>query len=300
MDLQNLRLFLRVADMQSFSLAALASGVAQPTVSRVIKELEVEWGDRLFHRTGRGVTLTEFGEIARTRARALLAEADQMVSDFKSMGRELSGQVTLGLSPSLAPTVVPALVNQLAQEVPGISLRIREGFSDQIERWRAAGEIDIGVWSNFRTFETDAGPSKALFASNLVLVASGRASPLPPEIDFADLARYRMVLPALPNGLRAICEDIARRNNARLNIAVETESIVVQKQLCQHCGCHLIKAPETIAEETAQGVYRVSAIVNPVVQRYLLLETTRQRPISRAAREVASRLTVLLRVLSPS
>ena len=299
MDLDKLKLLVRVQELKSFSLAAVDLGVAQPTVSRVIKDLETDWGDRVFHRTGRGVTLTEFGEQAVARARLLLAEADRMTQDLKGMSREPVGKVSLGLAPSLAQTLAPPLVRQLARETPGIALRIHEGFSDQIERWRAAGDIDVGVWSNFRVVESGDENRKALFRSNLVLVGPGDGPRMPASMPFEDLAHYPLVLPAMPNGLRAICEEIARRKNIALKIPVETDSLIVQKQVCQHCGYYLIKAPETMAQEVRQGIHQTSVITEPTVQRFLLLDTTRQRPLSRAALEVTTRLTTLLRQLSP-
>jgi len=300
-DLHHVRVFVRICELNSFTQAAVALGVAQPTVSRIVKELETGWGGQLFYRTGRGVALSEFGQAAMIRARALLDEADQMSEDLRAFSREPTGTVSLGVSPSLAPTLVPELVNQLRRDTPGIRLRIREGFSDQIERWRADGSIDVAVYSTFREAAGNQWPShrSELFASNLILVAAGSSAHLPPSIDFRDIADYPLALPAAPNGLRMIFEEIARRCGIVLNVAVETSSLVVQKQLCDHCGVHLVKAPETIADEIRSGAYRTSAIVNPTLQRYLRLSTTQQRPLSRAAREVANRMTVILRQLSP-
>jgi LysR family nitrogen assimilation transcriptional regulator len=131
----------------------------------------------------------------------------------------------------------------------------------------------------------------------LVLVTPGSVSPPPPEVEFADLAQYALVLPAIPNGLRTILEGIARRLRISLNVVVDTDSFVAQKQICQHCGYYLINEPHIIAEELAKGVFTTSLIVNPYVERYFELVTTQQRPLSRAAREVANRVTAILKQL---
>lgn len=300
-DLNQLRIFTSVCETNSFTQSAVAMGVAQPTVSRIIKEMEEDWGGQLFYRTGRGVTLSELGEVARNRAQALLQEADQFAEDMRAFSREPKGMVSLGVSPSLAPTLVPAFVNDLKENLPGIRLSIREGFSDQIERWRVAGAVDVGIFSNFRTLdgEGDVDTTPALFASNLVLVAPATGAPLPAQVQFDDLEKYPLAMPAAPNGLRNIFEDIARRRNMFLDVAIESNSLVVQKQLCLGCGCFLIKAPETIEDEIDAGIYQASPICDPSIQRYLQLSTTQQRPLSRAAREVASRMTAILKRLSP-
>lgn len=299
-DLYHLRIFVRICELNSFTQAAVAVGVAQPTVSRIVKDLEQAWGAQLFYRTGRGVTLSEFGEVALARAQALLNEADQLGDDLRAHSGVPTGTVSLGVSPSLAPILVPELVNLLRQDAPGIRLRIREGFSDQIERWRSAGAVDVGVTSNFRELGPDSpeADNAVLFASNLVLVAPPDAAPLPPRIPFSDLAGYPLALPALPNGLRTIFEDVARRKGLALDVTIETSSLVVQKQLCEHCGCYLVKAPETIAEEFPPDSRRTGVIIDPTIQRYLQLATTTQRPLSRAAREVARRMTEILKRLS--
>ncbi len=220
-DPQHLRVFVRISELNSFTRAAAALGIAQPTVSRIVKELEKTWGGQLFYRTRRGVTPSELGEVALARAKALLHESDHLSEELRAYGRLPSGGVSVGLPPSMVAAIVPELVKQLARDVPGIRLRIYEGFSDQIERWRLGGDIEVGIRSKYRE-----GPTKsdaALFATQLVLVAPGSAPPPPPEMEFADLAQYALVLPAIPNGLRTILEGIARRLRISLNVVVDTD-----------------------------------------------------------------------------
>src|SRR5207249_10318851 len=85
-----LKLFLEVADLGSFSKAAIARRTVQSHVSRQISELERECGARLFRRTGRGVVLTELGQQILPRVRASLAEMDQLVnrSEERRVGKE--------------------------------------------------------------------------------------------------------------------------------------------------------------------------------------------------------------------
>jgi LysR family nitrogen assimilation transcriptional regulator len=292
-DLQHLRLFVRISELNSFTKAAVVLGIAQPTVSRIIKEMEETWGGHLFYRTGRGVTLSELGEVALARAKSLLYEADQMSEELRAYGRLPSGNVSFGLPPYLVPVVVPKLVNQLRRETPSIKLRIYQGFSDQIERWRSAGDIEVGIHSRYREGETEI--DGALFASFMVLIGPRNAPTLPTKIEFADLARYPLVLPAMPNGVRMHLEEIARRLRISLKVVVDTDSIIAQKQVCIHCGCYTINAPQTVFEDGTKDGYTSSLIVNPLVQRYVSVVTTQQRPLSRAAREVANRVTAILK-----
>lgn len=296
MDLDDLRLFVTAAEMNSFTKAAVALGIAQPSVSRVIKELEDEWRGKLFYRTGRGVALSELGEAAVARARGLLREAEQVSEDMRAFSQLPTGVVTLALPPSLVCPVVPTLVNQVRSIFPGIRLRVYEGLSDQIERWVANGDVDIGIWSKYR--RTRPSTDTVLLESELVLARAANAPYLPPEIPFSELERLPLVLPTSRNGLRAIVEETAAKMRISLNVVVDADSISAQKEIALRCGCYMIKAPQTVSDEKASGVFSVSVIREPTIFRRLILVTGRQRPLSRAAREVADRVTATVKALA--
>ncbi len=296
MELADLRIFVRAAELGSFSKAAVTTGLAQPTVSRVIGDLEAEWDGPLFYRTGRGVTLSELGEEALTKARFLLREADQAAEDLKAFSRLPSGVVSIGLPTSIVEPAIPRLVNELRAELPGIRLQVYEGFSDQIERWLAEGTIDIGAYSKYR--EGPLSRNSLLLESQLVIAGPREGWSLPPEIDFARLSEFDLVLPARTNGLRIMVDSVARRMRVPLNIIADVDSTVGQKAMAAHCGCYMVKAPHTIADETRQGMFASSVIRNPFITRHVTLVTGHQRPLSRASREVIFRLTEILRKLS--
>lgn len=85
MELKQLRYFLCVADMGSFSRAAVQLSVAQPILSRQIQALEHELNAELFYRNGRGVVLSEAGKLLDGYARAILATADRAEAEISSM-----------------------------------------------------------------------------------------------------------------------------------------------------------------------------------------------------------------------
>lgn len=293
MDLASLRLFVRVSELSSFSKAAVAMGVAQPTVSRIIGELEREWGGALFYRTGRGVTLSELGERAVSKARVLLHDADEVSEDLRGYSKLPSGAVAIGLPPSIVAVIVPTLLNQLRSELPNIRLQIFDGFGDQVERWIAEGMVDIGLYSRYHEGARSLEPQ--LLASQLVLAGASNQWDLPTEIDFTKLSEFPLVLPAQNNGLRVIVDTIARRMRVALNVIVDVDSTLAQKEMCEHCGCYMIKAPHTISDETDRQVFSSSLIRNPTINRHVVIVTGSQRPLSRAGREVARRITAILK-----
>ncbi|WP_084438102.1 LysR family transcriptional regulator [Shinella sp. HZN7] len=296
MELGSLRIFMRAAELGSFSKAAVSLGIAQPSVSRTIGDLEREWGSPLFYRTGRGVALSELGEEALKKARFLLREADQAAEDLKAFSRLPSGIVSLGLPTSLVEPTIPELVNQLRAHAPGIRLQVYEGFSDQVERWLSEGLIDIGAYSKYREGEREHG--SVLLESRLVLAGPREGWTLPEEIAFERLADFALVLPAPTNGLRIMVDSVARRLKVSLNVIADIDSTGGQKAMAARCGCYMVKAPHTISEETSRGLFASSVIRSPYINRHVVLVTGQQRPLSRASREVVARLTGIIRELS--
>ncbi len=292
LDLASLRVFVAAAENHSFSLAAVALGVAQPTVSRVVKELETAWGEPLFYRTGRGVELSEFGETAYRRASDLLAHADQVLVELRETSRRPAGNVTIGAPPSLVGSVIPELAEGLSVEEPGIKLRVREGFSDQIDRWVRDGTVDIGFVSKYRE---DRQPIEGeAFSSPLLLAKVRDDTPLPRTTDFAALAGRQFVLPIAPNGLRLAVDSVARRLRFALDVFVDAESIGAQKMVAEKCGCYMIKAAYSLHPER-DAHFDTSLIVNPRIWRTVVVRTTQTRPLNKATLDVVKRIEAILK-----
>lgn len=124
--LRQLQFLTALADHGSFSRAAEACLVAQPTLSAAIKEIESLIGAPLVERSGRTSRLTAAGEIAVERARRVLAEAEDLVIMTRGAGTPLTGKFRLGAIPTIAPFILPDTVKQLRQRHPDLKLYLRE------------------------------------------------------------------------------------------------------------------------------------------------------------------------------
>ncbi len=123
-NLEHLLIFIRVAEMHSFSRAAESMGIQKGRASTVVRQLEDELGVRLLHRTTRSVQLTEDGRSFQERARELLSQFDDLQSMFAEDGVALRGRLRVGLPTELArTTIVPALPDFLAV-YPGLELEM--------------------------------------------------------------------------------------------------------------------------------------------------------------------------------
>ena len=145
MDLRRLEIFLKVAELGSFSRAADALFLTQPTVSEHVRALEDELGVQLLDRLGRGTTPTKAGTLLLGYARRLLAlsrEARQAIEQFQ--GR-VSGELVLGGSNIPGEYVLPALIGAFRLKYPDVSLSLRIGASRDVQEWVEQGHVEIGV-----------------------------------------------------------------------------------------------------------------------------------------------------------
>jgi DNA-binding transcriptional LysR family regulator len=145
MDLRQLEILVKVADLGSFSRAADALFLTQPTVSEHIRALEDQVGVRLLDRLGRGATPTRAGQLLLTHARRILAlqrEAQQAMDQFQ--GR-MSGELVVGGSTIPGEYVLPAVVGRFKEKFPDISISLLIGDSQQVQDWVLDGRVEIGV-----------------------------------------------------------------------------------------------------------------------------------------------------------
>jgi len=143
--LRQLRYLEAIARHSHFGKAAAECAVTQPALSQQIKELEQNWGMAPLERSPRQVSLTPQGEEAVRRARAILSA----VADLEDFARERTGTLSsilrLGAIPSIAPYVLPAMLTRLAQCYPGVDLRLRETFTENLVEELKAGKLDVIV-----------------------------------------------------------------------------------------------------------------------------------------------------------
>ncbi|TWI62632.1 DNA-binding transcriptional LysR family regulator [Pseudoduganella lurida] len=123
-NLEALAIFVRIAEMGSFTRAAESLGIQKGRASNVVRELEAQMGARLLHRSTRSVQLTEDGRGFHARAQALLADAEALSTMFAGSEAPVSGRLRIDLPTEFArSTIVPALPSFLAR-YPGIELEL--------------------------------------------------------------------------------------------------------------------------------------------------------------------------------
>lgn len=285
MDLQQLEFFARIHEQGNLSKAALAVGALPSVVSRQLASLEKECGGKLFYRTGRGMVLTELGARVLPHAHAMLREHRGLLLEVRSREGVISGDVRVGIVPSLAQAISASLFCDLREQYPQVRLQILEGATNQLDAWRSSALVDVTVL--FRPGGSVLRNEDTLGDVETYLVGP-RGDPVTasPTVSFADLTRLPLVLAPMPNGLRVDVNNAAAELGVTLNVVLETNSLGVQYELAASGGAYSIVAGHALGRQMKTRI-QASHIVRPNIVRTIALGIASDRPASDATRLVA-------------
>ncbi len=281
-----LKLFLEVADLGSFSKAAIARRTVQSHISRQISELERECGARLFRRTGRGVVLTDLGQRIGPRVRTWLAETDQLVSDIKSSAEVPIGEVRIGILPSAAHPLVTSVYERARDRYSRIRLSVREGQGAELDALLDSGAVDLAIL--FRYGKSARGDEQHLATVDTFLVGAAndevtRSATIP----FSRLDRLPLVLPSRPSPWRHLLDEVSRRKGISLPVVLEADSVTIQKEVAAKGGTYTVLGPYAMIEDVRAGRLQASRIVNPDLKRFVTLAMPKKGPLTLACKVVA-------------
>jgi LysR family transcriptional regulator, hydrogen peroxide-inducible genes activator len=145
MELHQLRYFVSVVEIGSFTGAAKACYIAQPSLSLQIQKLEEELGQKLFERLGRGVRLTSAGQVFYAKAVSIVSAVAEARDSLQDPVRLEQGQIRIGAIPTIAPYLLPRLVRAFTRRFPESQIMVHEDFTEDLVNACVAGEVDLGL-----------------------------------------------------------------------------------------------------------------------------------------------------------
>jgi len=192
MEIHQIRYFLAVAETENFTRAAERMSIAQPSLSQQIINLEKELGHKLFHRLGRRAVLSEAGGTFLIRARRILAEVDDATRELGD-GPDLGRRILVGAISTVAPYILPQLVDRCRTQFPHLVIHTREDFRSQLVRSVVEGELDLALVS--LPVKDPRLSVESIFTEPLLLAVHNR-HPLAvaPDVTAKDLANETFVL----------------------------------------------------------------------------------------------------------
>ena len=147
MTLNQLEYVLAVAKYGSYKNAALKTTISQPALSMQILKLENELGLRIFDRSNSPLSLTADGELFLERAQEIVTSATRLLEFTTKINDDFSGEIKLGIIPTLAPFLVPLFVDQLLKDLPTLKLDIHELVTERVVNSVRSGDVDAGIIS---------------------------------------------------------------------------------------------------------------------------------------------------------
>ncbi|AZJ21122.1 MULTISPECIES: LysR family transcriptional regulator [Bacillus] len=145
MEIRVLRYFIAVANEESISAAAKQLHLSQPTLSRQLKDLEMELGTNLFIRGNRKISLTEEGKYLFKKAKEIVDLADKTEANLKDSKEMISGEVYIGAGETEAMHLIAKTLKVLIKDYPNIRFHLYSGNADDIKSKLDSGLLDFGV-----------------------------------------------------------------------------------------------------------------------------------------------------------
>lgn len=291
---KHLKYFIHVVEFGSFTKAAVALSIPQPTLSRVIRQLEIELHQNLLLRDGRGVRLTEEGSVLLDHAKEILHRIEQAHQDIINIKDTPVGRVVVGTTPTASQAFLTQLVGTFKARFAKASLQIVSGTSWNIYDWLMTGRVDVGILYDPR-------PSALLDVTSvgeeeLYLVSpAGRARPRKgAKIPVSDLGKYPMILPSQPHTMRTAVEIAAAKTGTKLNVALEVEGNQLIMALVNEGHGHTVLSRPTVRASNLKGV-QINPIIKPRLIRVTAIALPTQRRITYLTRETAKLITQFMR-----
>lgn len=299
MDIKHLRYFVAIVEAGSMSGAASRIGVAQPSLSEHVKNLEYELGSELFTRTSKGVCITLAGEILLTRAEEILAAVESAKEEVRQSGTEPYGKVSFGLPSSVSMVLSVPLAEKVRMDLPKVNLRAVGSMSGFVRDWLIDKSIDMAVLYDINALNNM--KARELMTEDLQFLSSPANWPLktPPgeAVELRELASQELVLPSTNHGLRALIERFSHEHSIKLNVVLEMDSLAQIKMLVSRGSASTILAPASAQDYIEKGELVTAPIINPIIRRPVYLVRNPAKTSTRASREVETMAIHVIRDL---
>ncbi len=281
MELRSIQYFVQIADEGSITRTADKLGVAQPALTRHVKQLEAELGTPLLTRLPRGVRLTTSGRDFLEHARKIVAEVARARERVHGAASAPTGEVVFGTSPTLAPLLLPGCIARTRTQCPLVSLKLVEGFSPQLLDALLTGRLDVAVMTN--PPQSPALTLTPLISEPLVVIAPPGARGIAQSVSLAELSRTPFVITV---GMRAIIDEQLRNFGAALRVEAEIDSIEAIRRLLVSGLSWSLMPVSAFHAEMQRGDLAGYPVEGANLHRILVLARPKGEPRSAAGDEI--------------
>ncbi|MBN9254000.1 MULTISPECIES: hydrogen peroxide-inducible genes activator [unclassified Mesorhizobium] len=283
LTLKQLRYFEALARHSHFGRAADACAISQPAISVQIKELEEELGTELFERSARQVRLTGFGEEFAERVRDILRSVDELGDLARASRDRLAGRLRIGVIPTIAPYLLPAIIGNLSRTHDGLDIHVRETLTGKLINELAQGRLDTAIVA--LPVSEPSLTEVALFTENFVLVRPGEDEGKPvPNREM--LREMRLLLLEEGHCFRDQALSFCDLQSARPRELLEGSSLSTLVQMVG-AGIGVTLIPEmAVAVETRSAAVSVARFNSPQPSRTIGMVWRRTSPLAKQLKQL--------------
>ncbi|WP_020653853.1 LysR family transcriptional regulator [Massilia niastensis] len=222
MEITQIRHFVRIAETGSYIKAADLLDIGQSTLSRQVRALEVELRASLFYRHGRGVLLTEAGKKFLEYARGVLHLMDSATIALRDSEAAYSGQLVIGMAPSIGRACIPMLLPKLGELYPRAAISVVEGLSGALYDAVLLGQMDMAL-----VYNPAASPNikiTPIVTEPLYLIGPEPVGADHECVPLSTLAELPLILPHGNHSVRVAVESAAARLGLGVNVTLQVDA----------------------------------------------------------------------------
>ncbi|MBX9710101.1 MAG: LysR family transcriptional regulator [Xanthobacteraceae bacterium] len=280
MDFRALHYFAKIAELGSITRAAQHLNVAQPALSRHVRQLEDELGAQLLIRESRGIRLTDQGRELFDHAMTILRDVQRAKDEVRGSAGSPGGNVVLGLVPTICPLIAPDLVSILRRDFPRIDLTINESYSQPLMDWLDEGRLDLAV-------VTEPPPTRRATIDHLIveemMFVTARGARKPGAISLEELGKTPLIM---SRGIRSIVDNLLGHKGPLVTIMLELNSIETIRLMARQGVATTILPRSIVRDDAKRGDITMHSIGPDGLFRRLATANSRTRRLSRSAQTV--------------
>lgn len=284
MTLRQLRYFEALAQHGHFGRAASACAISQPALSVQIMELEKSLGTDLFERGSRQVRLTNLGEEFASRVRPILQSVEELGELARASTDRLVGRLRIGIIPTIAPYLLPAIIGNLTRMNDGIDIQVRETMTPTLVEELSEGRLDAAIVA--LPVSEPSLTEIALFEENFVLVRplGDAGKPVP---NHEDLRQMKLLLLEEGHCFRDQALSFCNIQSSRPREVLDASSLATLVQMVG-AGLGVTLIPEmAITVETRSAPVSISRFAAPQPARTIGMIWRKTSPLSKQLTEIS-------------
>ena len=276
MTITQLEYVVAVATYKSFVSASEKCFVTQPTLSMQIQKLEDEMGIRIFDRNKHPIAVTDLGNVIIAQARVALAECERMHEIIQTQQTSLTGKFKFAAIPTVAPNILPALLENYSKSHPGVKLQVKEMETDQIIMALMNNEIDAALLSTpleekgIKEYPLFYEPFVGYFSNNEPALKKKMITP-------NDIALDRIWLlnegHCMRNQIINLCSDQIQKLQAERPYRYESSNVETLRKMVEKNGGMSILPELATLEFNEDQIERIRYFENPEPVREISLVT---------------------------